>query len=81
MAVACLTPSAKRSGYVFGCSGKGIAVLEISDIALDKNSSIGKHPSDYKLMLLGEFDNVSGVFEGKAIPELVCTAVEFVNNI
>ena len=48
-----------------------------SDIALDKNSSIGKHPSDYKLMLLGEFDNVSGVFEGKAIPELVCTAERY----
>ena len=60
---------------------KGIAVREFSDIVLDKSSSIGKHPSDYKLMLLGEFDNVSGVFEGKAIPELVCTAVEFVNNI
>jgi len=62
-------------------SHKGIAVREFSDIALDKNSAIGKHPGDYKLMLLGDFDNVSGMFSGLPIPELVCTAIEFTNNI
>lgn len=60
---------------------KGLAVREFSDVVKDKNSALAKHPSDYKLCLLGEFDNVSGGFLACPQPEFVCSAIEFVDTV
>lgn len=40
----------------------GEAVRAFKDLANDTNTSIGRHPSDFRLMCLGEFDNLSGSF-------------------
>lgn len=58
---------------------KGLAVREFSDVVKDKNSALAKHPDDYKMMCLGEFDNVSGFISAFVQPEFICSAVEFVD--
>lgn len=39
----------------------GQAVRSFGDAIRDKNSEMGKHPEDYHLYCLGEFDPQSGV--------------------
>lgn len=39
-----------------------VAVRCFSDVALDFNTDIGKHPEDYCLYYLGSFDSEKGVF-------------------
>lgn len=58
---------------------KGLAIREFSDVCRDKNSSIYKHASDYKVYCLGEFDNVSGIIKSNVVPEFICSAVEFLD--
>lgn len=41
---------------------QGQAVRAFSDLVQDKNSMVGKHPGDYKLVLIGEFDDGNGEF-------------------
>ena len=41
---------------------QGQAVRAFADLVEDKNSMVGKHPGDYRLTLLGEFDDSSGEF-------------------
>ena len=36
---------------------KGEAVRGFEDVANDKNSAIGRHPEDYTLFELGEYDD------------------------
>lgn len=44
----------------FFMSTKGEALRAFSDLANDSQSSIAKHPGDYKLVYIGMFDDVSG---------------------
>lgn len=39
----------------------GIALRSFSDIANDPNSMIGKHPADFHLSQIGEYDEAKGV--------------------
>ena len=40
----------------------GQALRAFGDLANDSNSIIGRHPVDYKLCLVGEFDDSDGEF-------------------
>ncbi|QXP08637.1 MAG: nonstructural protein [Arizlama microvirus] len=40
----------------------GQAVRAFSDLANDKNTLVGRHPSDYKLCYIGDFDDDSAEF-------------------
>lgn len=40
----------------------GIAIRAFADLVNDSNSQVYKHPGDYRLHLLGEFDPVTGKF-------------------
>lgn len=42
---------------------RGEAVRAFKDLANDSQSSISRHPEDYRLMCLGEFDNEKGIFD------------------
>lgn len=42
---------------------QGQAVRAFSDLVEDKNTIVGKHPGDYKLVYLGDFDDNDGRFE------------------
>lgn len=41
----------------------GVAVRTFSDCCNDKAHAFGRHPADYTLFLLGQWDQVSGVFD------------------
>ena len=40
---------------------KGMMLREFQDIANDKNHPIGKHPEDYCLYYIGQYDDEKGV--------------------
>lgn len=46
------------SPFCFGAVGQ--AVRAFSDLVQDPNTMPGRHPEDYKLVQIGEFDDVSG---------------------
>lgn len=47
-------------GVPFFMGTIGSAVRAFSDLAADKQSSVAKHPSDYILFQIGEFDDSKG---------------------
>ncbi len=51
------------------------AMRSFTDIAVDADHPIGKHPEDYSLFRLGTFDDDSGKLN-KEDPECLCTALE-----
>ncbi|AXH77468.1 MAG: nonstructural protein [Microviridae sp.] len=57
---AVLDIKAELYGAPFFMSTNGEAVRAFKDLANDQNTTIGRHPEDYRLMRLGTFDNVSG---------------------
>lgn len=52
-----------------------------SDVIADPQSPLAKHPADFTLYRLGEFDDNSGGLSICAQPEFICDAVEFVSKI
>jgi hypothetical protein len=48
----------------------------IRDIANDKQTTIGKHPHDFQLVLIGEYNPREGLVEQYDKPENVCWANE-----
>ena len=53
----------------------GLAERSFKDAAQDTNSQIAKHPEDFALYYIGEFDEVTGLTEGLEEPKKVCDAV------
>lgn len=54
----------------------GAAVRAFSDHCKDSSSDFAKHPEDFDLYLLGEFDDSSGEFINT--PERLARAVDFI---
>lgn len=49
----------------------GAALRDFEDLANDRNTTIGRHPEDFKLVQVGEFDDTSGAFvQGSQIVSL-----------
>jgi len=63
----------------FFTSTKGLAVRMFSDLAKDSRSSLSKYPDDFKLYLIGEFNDASGAVDSHK-PEFICSGSEFVSN-
>lgn len=62
----------------FNVNQKGQAIRIFTDLAHDKTSDIGKHPEDYCLFHLAEYDNEKGTFVNRPSPESVGLAIEFI---
>lgn len=58
---------------------KGEALRTFSDITKNQETLIAKHPEDYKLYLLGTFDDNSGKMEPLAEPEFLINATDYSN--
>lgn len=58
----------------------GIASRQFSDAAMDPKTYINKHPQDYSLYLLGEFDDETGLVRAISPSRLVARANEFVQT-
>lgn len=56
---------------------RGSALRAFSDIAKDETSAIGKHPQDFTLFELGDYDTSNGTFSLLATPYSCGVAVEF----
>jgi len=56
----------------------GQATRSFSDIALDADHEIGKHPEDYTLFRIGQYNDNTGKLEGE-IPEKIITALQCVH--
>lgn len=57
----------------------GAAIRAFSDAAKNPQSAIGRHPEDYTLFYLGEYDDLSAYFDLLPTKESLCTAIEFSN--
>jgi len=51
-----------------------VAVRSFTDAVREPDSQYRKHPEDYSLWHLGEFDDVDGIFHSR-VPEVVVQAV------
>lgn len=56
---------------------KGIATRSFTDVANNPESEIYRHPEDYTLFLIGEFDSSNGLVTPLTTPESLGLAVEF----
>jgi len=68
---------AKSYGQPFFVPHNGIALRMFSDLVVDDKSSISKHPEDYKLYYLGEYDDVAGNFTSVPTPDFLANASDF----
>ena len=64
----------------FMVPNKGVALREFADACNHKDSFLAKHPADFRMFRLGDFDDNSGVLSPLAQPEFLCNAVEFLNK-
>ncbi|QXP08360.1 MAG: nonstructural protein [Arizlama microvirus] len=58
----------------------GMATRAFADLVNDGQSNVAKHPSDFKLYQIGEYDDVSGLLTAVPQPVFVNAAVEFVDT-
>jgi len=58
----------------------GVASRGFADAAQDKQTVIGAHPEDFQLFKIGDFDERTGVITPCVVPELLCSAMDFINS-
>lgn len=56
----------------------GEAIRAFHDLCNDPQSTINKHPDDYRMFYVGTFDQELGIFNELAKPELVSTAADLI---
>lgn len=71
---------AKIYSNPFFMSHNGQALRAFSDLVTDSKSMINKHPTDYMLYRLAEFDDNAGIFTALKNPEFLANAVDFVEK-
>lgn len=67
-------------GVPFFSPQVGSAVRSFSDACKDVNTSLNKHPGDYQLYEIGEFDDNSCVLSGLVPIKLLGSALDFVDK-
>lgn len=65
----------------FFMSTNGQAIRGFMDLAKDPNSFVSKHPSDYKLYQLGEYDDLTGVFTNVNAPIFLASGSEILDPV
>lgn len=64
----------------FCCNNKGIALREFADACNNPQTFLAKHPADYTLFLIGEFDDNTALFNQLNTPISLGKAIEFVRT-
>ena len=59
----------------FPAGNHALAKRMVADIAVDLNTSVGRHPSDFRLYFVGEYDDSNANFALLPIIEHVCDVV------
>ncbi len=65
----------------FFMSHNGQAIRFLQDLCSNVEAPIAKHPEDYILYSLAEFDNETGKFISKSNPEHLAKAIDFVVDV
>lgn len=65
-------------GVPFFAPSHGSALRSFQDLANDKNTTVGRHPEDFKLVCVGLFDDHSAVILGKDVLESLGFASDYV---
>lgn len=61
-------------------SASGQAVRDFADLANDKNTTVGRHPEDFKLCEVGCFDDSTGVLVSTTGPLSLGFASDYVER-
>ena len=61
----------------FYSEADGQAIRGFKDIAQDENHEVGKHPEDYTLYRIGDFNTVTGKMAGEEL-EKMATGLEMI---
>lgn len=64
----------------FFMQSKGAAIRAFTDLANDPSTTVGKHPEDYTLFELSDWDDSSAKFDPLSTPQSIGVGVEFVRN-
>lgn len=64
----------------FFASTNGAAVRSLADLASDTNTTIGRHPADYMLFCVGQYDDQKGQLIPCVPLEHVVDAISLVKN-
>lgn len=65
-------------GQPFFLPHNGVALRSFSDLVSDPQTSVNRHPEDFKLYLIGTFDDNSGGLTSLAQPEFLANATDYV---
>lgn len=71
---------AKAFGQLGCCLHDGQAMRDFTDQICSPQSHLSKHPEDYKLYCLGEYDDNSGVLVSFPQPEFLVAGSSCVNK-
>ena len=58
----------------------GLAEREFQDLTKDDKSQVNKHPEDFDLFHIGEYDDQSGKFTSLATPQHMIKAIDLTNR-
>lgn len=65
----------------FGASNLGSGLRSFQDVVQSPQSSINRHPEDYQLYELGQFDEQTGKFTIHPQPVFLANATDFVSHL
>lgn len=57
---------------------QGQALRAFNDLVNDENSTVNKHPEDYRLYTLGTYDDQDAIFT-TSTPKLIASATDFIS--
>jgi len=63
--------------FTFAQRTKGEAIRTFTDLANDANTEICKHPEDFSLFFIADFDETKGEYKNVTPPEHLGLALEF----
>ena len=69
---------AEAFGQPFFAQQRGLAVRSFSDECERSDSGLNKHPEDYALFHIGEYDDLSGLVTPLAQPVQIALALDYV---
>ena len=61
-------------------SHHGEAIRAFQDAVTEQGSRFGKHPADYKLYCIGEYDDNTGCIKGVTNPTYLASATDYVKT-
>lgn len=70
---------AKIEAYArpFFMQTQGQALRGFIDVVNDASTELSKHPEDFTLFLLGDYDEATGQFENQHVPVAIAQALEY----